>query len=121
MNLLLVLGSGSLELLLLTLALLLALPALASVVGLRQLSYARAFFVAAVLSLLWLGLVALFGESVLGTVFDPIGRRPPLKALLLDFGYAVSLFLLAAFGQWLRVRQQRGTGVRPSAVDERSL
>jgi hypothetical protein len=74
--------------------------------GSPQQSYAGAFLVAGVVSLQWLGFVALSGESILGIVFGPIGTQPPVKALFLDFSFAVSLYFLAAVGQWLRVRSQ---------------
>src|SRR5262245_34260862 len=107
MNFLLVLGHGlPRELLLFVLGLLLGLPILVLVLGFRQQSYARAFLVAGVVALQWLGLVALFGESILGIVFGPIGTRPPVMALFLDFSFAALLYLLAAVGQWLRVRSQ---------------
>jgi hypothetical protein len=107
MNFLLVLGHGlSPEFLLFVLGLLLGLPILVLVLGFRQQSYAGAFLVAGVVTLQWLGLVALSGGSILGIVFGPIGTQPTVKALILDFTFAASLYLLAAVGQWLRVRSQ---------------
>jgi hypothetical protein len=108
MNVLVALGHGPPpEFSLLVLALLIGLPVLALFLGFRKQSYADAFFFAGVLSLPWIGLVALVGQSVLYIVFGGIGTPPSAKHLFSDFVFVASIFLLAAVGQWLRVRKER--------------
>lgn len=115
MNLLAVLGHGLPPVfLLLVLALLIALPVLALGLGFRKESYADAFFFAVVLALPWIGLVvALGGQSVLYIVYGGIGTPPSAKDLFSDFIFIALLFLLAAVGQWLRVRKERAEKETP--------